>query len=81
EMNEESKLLYLRVVAKLQDLEFSFSYDGETYITVKDNVDSRMLSTDVAGGFVGNTMGLYCSSNGKPSDNYADFDWLRYTAL
>ena len=81
ERNEESKLLYLRVVAKLQDLEFSFSYDGETYITVKDNVDSRMLSTDVAGGFVGNTMGLYCSSNGKPSDNYADFDWLRYTAL
>jgi alpha-N-arabinofuranosidase len=37
-----------------------------------------MLSSDVAGGFVGTTLGLYCSSNGQESNNYADFDFFEY---
>lgn len=68
----------LRVTAEEQDLEFSFSYDGIHYKTLKSGVDARILSSDVAGGFVGNTMGLYCSSNGEESNSYADFEWISY---
>lgn len=71
----------LRVTAKYQDLQFAYSYDGQSYHIVKADVDARMLSTDVAGGFVGTTLGLYCSSNGVESENTADFDWMRYKNL
>lgn len=71
----------LRITAEKQDLRFAYSYDGKGYHIVKAGVDARILSTDVAGGFVGNTMGLYCSSNGKESSNFADFDWLYYKNL
>ncbi|HKL99049.1 MAG TPA: glycoside hydrolase family 43 protein [Mobilitalea sp.] len=68
----------LRITAERQDLRFAFSFDGKSYQIIKAGVDARMLSTDVAGGFVGNTMGLYCSSNGENSTNFADFDWVSY---
>lgn len=70
----------LRITADLQDLTFSYSFDhkADEYHILKSGVDARILSTDVAGGFVGNTLGLYCSSNGTLSDNYVDFDWIYY---
>ena len=45
-----------------------------------ENVDGRILSTPVAGGFVGAYIGMYASSNGQPSDKVADFDWFEYVA-
>lgn len=68
----------LRITAEKQDLLFEYSYDGKSYQIVKAGVDARMLCSDVAGGFVGNTMGLYCSSNGRETSNYTDFDWMSY---
>ncbi|NLK99984.1 MAG: glycoside hydrolase family 43 protein [Clostridiales bacterium] len=70
--------IHLRISADLQNLTFSYSYDNTTYHTLETDVDGRILSTDVAGGFVGNTIGLYCSSNGASSDNHADFDYISY---
>ena len=40
--------------------------------------DTRYLSTEVAGGFTGVMIGLYASSNGKPSSAKAYFDWFDY---
>ncbi len=68
----------LRIVEKEQDLTFSYSLDGKVYRTLADHVDARILSTDVAGGFVGNTIGLYATSNGKPSTTAAAFDYFIY---
>ena len=42
------------------------------------DADGRILSTPVAGGFVGAYIALYASSNGEPSTNCADFDWFDY---
>lgn len=78
DINHQNQEIYLRVTALEQDIKFSFSWDQKSYHIVKDRVDGRILSTDVAGGFVGNTVGLYCSSNGEESDNYASFDWITY---
>jgi len=65
------------ISARGQDFCFSFG-DGEQKIVLAENVDGRILSTDVAGGFVGTTIGLYASSNGKESRNQADFDLFEY---
>lgn len=70
--------LYLRIEQHGQDLSFSFGTDNKTYQSLVDHVDARMLSTDVAGGFVGNTIGVYATSNGTDSDTFAYFDYLLY---
>lgn len=79
--NKGNADIILRLTADLQSLSFAYSYDGISYHSVKDGVDGRILSSDVAGGFVGNTMGVYCSGNGKKSHNHADFDWVTYKNL
>lgn len=76
--HENNREIQLRISANLQELTFMYSYDNTTFHTFMSDVDARMLSSDVAGGFVGNTLGIYCSSNGKSSENHADFDWVSY---
>ena len=46
-----------------------------------ENVDLIYYTTEEAGGFVGCTIGMYASSNGSISNNYADFAWLSYNAV
>ena len=60
--------------------EYSFYYAStpETWIPVAESADGRVLSTQVAGGFVGAYIGLYASSNGKPGENIANFDYFEY---
>ncbi len=43
---------------------------------VQGNVDAKPLSTKAAGGFVGCLYAMYATSDGKPSDNTAIFDWF-----
>ena len=70
----------LKVTARGQDYNFYFSNNGQ-WQTLAENVDGRILSTPVAGGFVGAYIALYASSNGQPSTNHADFDWFEYMSL
>lgn len=65
------------ITAQGQDLGFYFG-NGDERITLAEKVDGRILNTDVAGGFVGTTIGLYASSNGTESRNFADFDLFEY---
>jgi alpha-N-arabinofuranosidase len=76
EVSEEK--LYLTVEAYGQDYRFYFGKTTAAENCLMKNVDGRILSTDVAGGFVGTYIGLYASSNGNDSSNHADFDWFEY---
>lgn len=67
----------LRVVAHEQIYNFYFATDDDWQTLIED-VDGRILSTPVAGGFVGAYIGMYASSNGQPNTNHADFDWFEY---
>ena len=69
---------FLKVTALEQNYSFYFSTDG-LWHTLAENVDGRILSTPVAGGFVGEYIAMYASSNGQPSNNHADFDWFEYS--
>jgi alpha-N-arabinofuranosidase len=70
--------IYLKVEAHEQDYHFYFANQPDVWRAIAENVDGRILSTPVAGGFVGAYIGMYASSNGQPSTNHADLDWFEY---
>jgi xylan 1,4-beta-xylosidase len=73
--------VYFKVEAHGQAYSFYVANAPEAWQPLAENVDGRILSTPVAGGFVGAYIGMYASSNGQPSDNVADFDWFEYTEI
>jgi xylan 1,4-beta-xylosidase len=73
-----SECIYLKVTAKGQDYNFYYGSDIRNLKTLIEKVDGRILSTDIAGGFVGTYIGMYASGNGKCSENTANFDWFDY---
>ena len=75
----DSKRILLKVEAKGQDYSFYFGTDEANMRVLSEKVNGSFLSTDVAGGFVGNYVGMYASSNGAESTNSADFDWFDYS--
>ncbi len=68
----------LKVSADGQSYNFYAATQAENWLPVAENVDGRILSTPVAGGFVGAVIGLYASSNGGAGENVADWDWFEY---
>ena len=77
----ESNRFYFKVRADGQAYSFYIATEPETWQPVAEGVDGRILSTPLAGGFVGAYIGMYASSNGQPSANTADFDWFEYVGL
>lgn len=72
------KRVFLRISAQDQCYNFFYGNKEDDLEELYLNADGRILSTDVAGGFVGTYLGMYASGNGSQSKNYADFDWFRY---
>ena len=70
----------LRVVAEHQKLRFEYGPDERNMMLLTENIDASILSTDVAGGFVGTVVGMFATSGGdyKEKKFFADFDWFRY---
>ena len=59
----------------------TLSYDtgaGEKVLAA--DVSTKILSTESAGGFVGCTIGMFATANGKESSNTALFSGIEYTA-
>jgi alpha-N-arabinofuranosidase len=70
--------IFLKIEAHEQNYSFYFSSRPHEWHLLAKDIDGRILSTPVAGGFVGAFIGLYASSDGQASANYADFDWFEY---
>jgi alpha-N-arabinofuranosidase len=73
--------VYFKVEARGQNYSFYVGAQPETWQPVAEAVDGRILSTPVAGGFVGAYVGMYASSNGQSSENVANFYWFEYVGL
>jgi beta-xylosidase len=59
---------------------YSFYYgkvDGGLDLLYK-NADARKINPEIVGGMVGTMLGMFASSNGQESNNYAEFDWFEY---
>ncbi|MDG5787859.1 glycoside hydrolase family 43 protein [Evansella sp. AB-P1] len=70
--------IFIKIEAVGQQYSFYYGEKSEEWNTFIENVDGSILSTDIAGGFVGTYIGMYASSNGQTSDHYVDFDWFEY---
>ncbi len=76
-LREESlEVLRLKVKGHGQKADFILCHKEEEISVIAD-VDIHEMSTEVAGGFVGNTIGVYASSCGRRSDHYIDI--LKFT--
>jgi alpha-N-arabinofuranosidase len=73
--------IYLKIQAYEQAYSFSMATQPQGWSLLAENVDGRILSTPVAGGFVGAWIAMYASSNGESSKNHVDFDWFEYNGL
>jgi alpha-N-arabinofuranosidase len=73
--------IVLKVEAHGQAYNFYIAEKPDEWRVIAENVDGRILSTPVAGGFVGACIAMYASSNGMTSANCADFDWFEYVGL
>jgi alpha-N-arabinofuranosidase len=70
--------LVLRIEAKEQDLRFLCGLDESRLAVLAEQIDARMLSTDVAGGFVGTYAGMFAEGENPTGAVAADFDSFSY---
>jgi alpha-N-arabinofuranosidase len=76
--NLESAKVLFRIDAKGDQYSFHYAQTPDQWILLKDKVDGKFLSTQVAGGFIGCVFGMYTTSSGEESTNSASFNYLRY---
>jgi alpha-N-arabinofuranosidase len=77
-VSDASKPIKLRIVAEGDSYSFYFSA-GASWELLKDKVDAKFLSTEVAGAFIGCLFGMYATSSGEPTSNSASFRYLKYS--
>ena len=73
-----SEKLLLRIDAAGKNYSFRYALKPNKWVVLKDNVDAKFLSTQVAGGFIGCVFGMYATSSGIETSNSASFKYLRY---
>ncbi|MDR0232800.1 MAG: glycoside hydrolase family 43 protein [Dysgonamonadaceae bacterium] len=72
-----NKILF-RIKGNPYQYAFSFADPETQQFAELGRLDTRYLATEVAGGFTGVMIGLYTSSNGKPTQAKAFYDWFDY---
>ena len=75
--------LWLRVSSEGEYYHFLYSRDGKKYEEL-DKIECSLLSTEVVGGFVGATIGMYSymgSVKYQAGRSFADFDYFEYKEL
>tara|TARA_R110002096_G_scaffold363173_1_gene556311 strand:- start:30 stop:1709 length:1680 start_codon:yes stop_codon:yes gene_type:complete len=74
---KDNKSITFKIESRGLHYNFLYSINNKDWVTLKDNVDARFLSTKEAGGFVGTIYGMYTTSLGKLSSNKAVFNWFQ----
>jgi alpha-N-arabinofuranosidase len=74
-----SKKIMMRIHAQGDTYRFEYAVKPNDWILLKDKVDARFLSTEVAGGFIGCVFGLYATSSGQETKNSASYSYLKYS--
>jgi alpha-N-arabinofuranosidase len=76
---ENAKQVFLRIDANGDNYGFHYASKPNDWVLVKDQVDGKFLSTQVAGGFIGCVFGMYATSSGEATTNQASFKHLSYS--
>ena len=78
-LDVSAKNIQLRITAEGELYSFHFAQKLNNWTLLKDKVDGKFLSTQVAGGFIGCIFGMYATSSGSKTSNQAAFKYLSYT--
>ena len=71
----------LRATMQREELQFSYSLDGDIWLTIGPILDSTILSDDYANlSFTGAFVGI-CAQDLTGQKRHADFDWFEYSEL
>jgi xylan 1,4-beta-xylosidase len=70
------KAVQLKIKAEGNTYSFYFATEKNKWKLLKNKIDAKFLSTQVAGGFVGSLYGLYATSNGMPCTNKVLYNWF-----
>ncbi|MDR0349734.1 MAG: glycoside hydrolase family 43 protein [Tannerella sp.] len=73
--------ILFRITGNPHQYTFFFANPEDQKYAELEKLDTRYLSTEVAGGFTGVMIGLYASSNGKPSNAKAYYNWFDYQVI
>ena len=77
-LNNYQGNIIFKVASKDQQYQYSYSLDeGATFIPFNTTADNILICY----GYIGTNIGIYATSNGQPSKEYADFDWVSYKNL
>ncbi len=69
--------MLMRLVSKDGQYDFAYSLDGgSNYIEFARTAATHVLSR----GYTGSLLGIYATSNGQETSEFADFDWVSYVA-
>jgi xylan 1,4-beta-xylosidase len=73
----------LVLAAESRDLELRFLYgpSRESLAVLAEGLDGGVLSTEIAGGFVGTVIGVFATGGGSASQKTADIDWFEYHGI
>lgn len=77
----ESDQLFVKVICRGQHVWIYAAAGKEEYVLIGEDIPIYDLSTEVAGGFVGNTIGMYTTSHGKETDTCAVFRHFKYQEI
>lgn len=70
--------MVMKISANEQNYCFLYGVSEKELQIFAENIDGRMLSTDVAGGFVGTYIGMFACCETETGMKTADFDWFTY---
>ena len=73
--------LVLKIINHGQRAWFYYHPDKQNEMLLCGNVSVKDLSTEIAGGFTGCTVGMFATANGVFSENAADFAFLNYQQI
>ncbi|MCV9386966.1 glycoside hydrolase family 43 protein [Reichenbachiella ulvae] len=76
-LTSEEATLDLKINFDKENYSFYYKEGAGEWTLIKDQVDGTFLSTQVAGGFVGSTIGMYAFGK-EGTDNQAQFDYYEY---
>jgi Beta-xylosidase len=77
----EKVSIVLKIVNHGQRAWFYYSLDKQNYELLVGDISVKDLSTEIAGGFTGCTLGMFATANRIESDNFADFAFLDYQEI
>ena len=70
--------IIFKLVSSKGKYQYSYSLDGgASYMLFVETADDLVICK----GYIGTNIGLYATSNGRSTKEYADFDWVSCNAI